>query len=103
MKKKTLKALKSSIQKWHNNTYYGRRDFSSDDCPLCVLYHRESPLDSCGGCPVYEQTGEVYCRSTPFMNRRKNGGCLAELKYLVSLLPDGESAEMTDGWVWYNK
>jgi hypothetical protein len=100
MNRKTLKALKGSIQKWHDISYHGAVDHGDDDCPLCMEFNRPP----CIGCPVMWFTGIEGCLGTPYncdgMNKARK---VAMLKFLVNLLPTGESAEMKDGWVWYMK
>jgi len=103
MDNNTLKALKGSIQKWHNIAYHNGTDKGSLDCPLCILF----PSSDCCGCPISEKTGVEHCEFTPYEDYR----CASEpkkeaiifLKWLVLLLPEGESAKMKDGWVWYWK
>lgn len=117
MNAKTLEALKASIAKWEANAETARTSFSDgskvkrgphaqpgvigvgpDDCPLCEMFVD----DACEGCPVFEETGEIYCESTPyvtvfhqtaFVPRRADGSlvtaCEAEVAFLRTLLPAG--------------
>jgi hypothetical protein len=66
MDAKTLEALKASIAKWERNAEaktpaeYRTQDI---DCPLCGLFIFPG---SCLNCPVYERTGQQFCRGTPY-------------------------------------
>lgn len=124
MTPKMLKALKGSIKKWHNIVYHGGEDHGVDNCPLCQACLNPNSLFywvDCKTyrCPVFETTGLSDCLGSPYQawNRaaftrqdnmdtaagRKNGHALAlaELEFLVTLLPEGEEARMPDGWIWY--
>lgn len=57
--KQKLTAIKGSIEKWDK---VSKGDKNTLSCPLCVLY--DSPRNGCVGCPIYEKTGEAYCRGT---------------------------------------
>ena len=105
MDKKTLEATKGAIQKWHNVSYHGGAERGADDCPLCKLFHDnyDALRDCCVGCPVFNDTKRIWCGKTPikrFYRVRSQKNAIAELKYLVCLLPEGESAVMDDGWIW---
>jgi len=124
MDKKVLKALKGSIQKWHNIAYYGEEDLSQDNCPLCLHFlDKEAGWVDCeAGCPVWLKTKKEFCEGSPYTKWAR--GCLnddygsysdrwkaitpekvklaeEELKFLVTLLPEGEEAKMKDGDIWY--
>lgn len=124
MDKKTLKALKGSIQKWHNICYHDGEDLSADNCPLCQHFVDEYDWTNCElGCPVYLKTKEASCHGTPYekwaklcmeqgydfysktnwkaTTPEKLKAAEEELKFLVCLLPEGEKAKMTDGEIWY--
>lgn len=69
---KTKKALDDSIKHWQRLLdAYTRRDrrkmiaegWRGKDCPLCAIYVREF---ECSGCPIAADTGEGFCRSTPW-------------------------------------
>lgn len=92
MTKKTLKALRGSIQKWEKIVEGTGVDQGVYNCPLCQLFYR---LD-CKGCPVFERTGYPFCDKTPY--REWEDDCTPELKklaqaevdFLKSLLPKEE-------------
>ena len=54
-------ALLSSIHKW-NKVVRGGPDNATEDCALCQLYLE----DSCRGCPVSKDTGEISCIGSPY-------------------------------------
>jgi hypothetical protein len=96
MDKKTLAALKRSIEKWKGNAAGKHVKTRSDDCPLCGLF-----IDNdCNGCPVMVQTGKEFCCDTPYfaatsaLSRGDNNmfteQSFAEVVFLESLLPEGE-------------
>lgn len=73
-----LEALEISIQKWRAIVKYYQDEKNKDiflycggvdTCGLCILYHHrknKSPVDiSCKSCPIYKQTGYIYCLGTP--------------------------------------
>lgn len=68
MNKKTLTALKKSIQKWGKNCRGSVFDtkLGPDDCPLCALFNRGENCPSCLGCPVLDSTGRHGCAGTPY-------------------------------------
>lgn len=125
MAPKMLKALKGSIKKWHNIVYHNGEDRGTDNCPLCQACVNPDAIFywvACKTyhCPVSEATGLSDCLGSPYQawnnapceynNKsvdtaagRKNGHALAlaELEFLVTLLPEGEEARMPDGWIWY--
>ncbi len=113
METEKLKALKDSIEKWERLTKIECMDdvqIGPDECPLCVLYNNEENV--CKGCPVFEKTGQIHCEGTPYhmvetmyYDWRDDDGyytdeisyienfkyaAKAELKFLKSLLPEGE-------------
>jgi hypothetical protein len=113
MNAKTLEALKGSIAKWEAIVAETAGDNGTDNCPLCQLFFGEPP-HHCRGCPVSDQTGEPHCFHTPYYRfwgtrhpvtghqmipaegdpRRATSiaAAQAELSFLKSLLPEGESA-----------
>jgi len=113
MKKGTLKALKKSIQKWHGIAYYDEEDQGAGNCALCDLFFDQLAFSftDCDECPVKDETHRSYCDCSPYIDfvfAEENGtkealrlAAVKELKFLVTLLPLGESVEMDDGWVWY--
>ena len=95
MNAKTLKALKGSIEKWQKIVSGMRRDEGSSNCPLCREFLH---THDCVGCPVFESTGRVLCRDTPYGPYDKVGAAdygspygkalaIAELEFLKTLLP----------------
>ena len=42
------------------------------DCPLCIMVdsQAEDPGFGCDGCPIYEYTGVIGCRNTPYAETR---------------------------------
>jgi len=62
MKKKTLKAIKKSIEKWEKIVSEKGRDEGDDNCALCGLFLK----DECIDCPVYAKTKRKGCRGTPY-------------------------------------
>ena len=102
MEKKTLKALKGSIQKWKKIVKGTGVDKGYVNCPLCQLFYKEENLIGklCLGCPVMEKTGHPNCQKTPYVDYIKFGFeytdsdspdslkyAKKELKFLESLLP----------------
>lgn len=71
MNKKTLTALKASIQHWRENEAAESSDDVSvwgDYCALCGLFVR--PTDCCKGCPVAKRTGKENCDGSPWAAAR---------------------------------
>lgn len=58
-------ALEASIEKWRRIEAGTKRELGSSDCPLCHLYLGNMG-NLCERCPVYERTGQVLCRDTPY-------------------------------------
>jgi hypothetical protein len=96
MDKKTLKALHGSINKWIKIVRGTGEDHGENNCPLCQMFNTSS--NDCVGCPVFEATGEPFCKDTPYMewlqfdtDRAKTESQIqtarAELAFLQSLLP----------------
>lgn len=62
MDNETLEALKGSIKK-HENILAGiGTDKGPKNCPLCKLFWEHN----CGECPIFTETGEMYCEETPY-------------------------------------
>ena len=96
-----LTALKASIQHWHDNealVLRGKRpDTSAKSCALCGLFSKQ-----CDGCPVCEKNGCFACEGTPYQrvsnlkftwdgkDPRMLKAVREEIKFLESLLPEGE-------------
>lgn len=108
MDAETLTALKQSIEKWERNAVAETPgDFTTRprDCALCWLFCKRG----CGGCPVMDATGKVYCHGTPYdeaalacaewRNATSNttlrdaaqAAARAEVEFLRSLLPEEEA------------
>jgi hypothetical protein len=65
----TKKALKKSIANWEKNvkdaTNGAILKLGPSQCPLCCKF---LTLDAkCIGCPVYEKTGQIFCKGTPYI------------------------------------
>ena len=107
MDTKTLDALQSSKLHWCNIRDGLEEEHGIRNCPLCKLFYGKC----CVGCPVFEKTGEVGCKNTPYIawthhHKLKHGltkivraDCpeckklaQAELDFLESLLPNMEKA-----------
>ena len=104
MAPETLTALKASIRHWRDNEARVLRgekpDTASKSCALCVLFF--SLPNSCDGCPVCEKTGRLACERTPYQrvsnlkftwdgkDPRMLEAVREEIKFLESLLPEGE-------------
>jgi len=68
MNAQTLEALKASIAKWERNAEAktpAEYRTGESDCPLCALFIYP---DRCEGCPVFEKTGERFCKGTPYID-----------------------------------
>ena len=109
MNKKTLAALRASIQHWRENEAAETVDLAgvfAEDCALCRMFVEKN--DDCAGCPVQKKTRSVQCRGSPwysaktaFLDWKKNpdntgardafrAAARAEREFLESLLPEGE-------------
>lgn len=62
MNKKTLKALRGSIEKWEAIADGTGAEDGHRNCPLCKLFID----DGCAGCPVRAATGAVSCCKSPY-------------------------------------
>lgn len=106
MDAKALDALKRSItEKWEPIRDGRMVDLGIANCPLCYLYVE----DDCCGCPISEKTGLPGCGGTPYMqwddyfelkdisehkvtDPESEALAQAEIDFLRSLLPEGETA-----------
>ena len=113
MTPEALRALRGSIQKWHNIVYHNGLNKGTMNCPLCQKF------SFCGGCPVFEHSGLSGCNGTPYIKwhnivyhngktawgrsttDEEKAAALEELEFLVCLLPEGKKAKMKDGDIWY--
>lgn len=105
MDAETLKALKGSIAKWQAIVDGTGVDEGSANCPLCQKFRFIVAYKyRCDGCPVREKTGEPDCAGSPyedysmkahftdeFIDEEINAAAQAELDFLISLLPEGET------------
>ena len=110
MKRRTLQALRGSIEKWEGVVAGDTTDLGSDNCPLCQMFQNDEedrPESSvCKGCPVKEKTGHSMCGGSPYKDwiRVEPGfhekynhtdaslkAATAELEFLRSLLPERTS------------
>ena len=117
-----VRAIKKSIQHWRANRAAKRpydASVSPDECALCAkFYNPPGGEPPCIGCPVRAHTGQRYCKNTPYeaatsaldrwLDASRCGGHAAEytvemrknwrraalemIRFLVSLLPEGETA-----------
>lgn len=53
-----------TIEHWLR-VYNGEEEIGSSTCPLCEKYNKG--LQPCEGCPIYENTGQRWCRNTPYI------------------------------------
>ncbi|MDP5216722.1 hypothetical protein Q5Y75_05785 [Ruegeria sp. 2205SS24-7] len=111
MDKRTLEALKASIDKWEKNSRVRKAEnakVGSTHSPLCQIYNRaeEKYSERCLGCPVAEFADRRWCEGTPYVDAEyelrdwrdgisSNGkdfraDARAEVEFLKSLLPEGE-------------
>jgi len=108
MTPEALSALYGSISKWRGIVDGTIEDLGSDNCVLCQVFLDEPEMDICQGCPVRLHTGIVGCGGTPYghyslladylesepearspdLVDRLQSFAIAELEFLVSLLPD---------------
>ena len=65
-------ALELSIQKWERILKREQEDHGANDCALCNLYFlsesEEDDYKDCEGCFIKEETGEDYCKATPYLD-----------------------------------
>ena len=71
MDKETKEALEKSIAHWEDNLKNViRADTSAIDCALCQKFNNIFTFgeiyEQCNGCPIYEATGQIECRDTPY-------------------------------------
>ena len=108
----TLVALRGSIAKWQRIVEGHGTDQGPYNCPLCAKFNKAflrtfvDPI-GCEGCPVQEKSGKPGCLGTPYetieelyevegmpedeREDKLDDACKAELAFLISLLPEGES------------
>lgn len=109
MDDKTLSALRGSISKWRAIVDGTGADEGASNCPLCEAFYdnEDEDVEICFGCPV-AQARMIECGDTPYWIWRELFGrhdfplrakttyqkaaAQAELDFLISLLPEGESA-----------
>jgi hypothetical protein len=64
---RTKEALAGSIKKWEQIVAGEIADEGAWNCPLCLVFRTTFPSESdCYGCPIFENTGEKYCKDTPY-------------------------------------
>jgi hypothetical protein len=64
-----LKALDGSIKKWEQIVASTDAiDHGWRNCPLCTLFNNATKHGNgvCRGCPVRDNTGDLYCDSSPY-------------------------------------
>lgn len=105
MDERTLTALRGSIQKWEAIVAGTGADHGMDNCPLCQEFAvTDHAFRACHGCPVKARTGQSNCKGTPYIDwfdetnpdgrvtdERTKALAQAELDFLRSLLPEGQS------------
>lgn len=101
MNQETREALLASIAHWERIKKGVDTAWRSHDCALCLLFNNTDEESTCEGCPVYDATGQIYCRDTPYcafvryVNAHPFGAnkktfeelAQAEVDFLKSLLP----------------
>lgn len=110
MNRKTLKALKGSMNKWAEIRTGSGVEKGTDNCSLCKLFHTDHTevprYLCCRGCPVFEKSGMRFCNNTPFVSYSKHatiinkaqdwsvaktpqakGAATRMFKYLAALMP----------------
>ena len=88
----TLKALKGSVEKWHNILHHDGEDNLRGNCPLCMEF---SDI-KCRGCPVAEKVGKVGCDGTPYEGwsiLQNDLDCIAPYKIQGSATREAAQAE----------
>jgi hypothetical protein len=105
MDAETLAALKASIQHWQENVEAktpAEASIKASDCALCQRFA------ACNGCPVAVATERSGCAGTPYLTAYYafklweawpddkadadwRQAAQAELDFLISILPDGET------------
>lgn len=126
MNKKTLNALKKSIDKWYHIAYKNGRDYGTYNCQLCMTFYESSTEESeCKNCPVFNYSKTEYCGNTPYIDWQKLGmqlgmqtcddkgifaktkqlqsAAIKEFEFLITLLPEGESYIDEKGYHHYWK
>lgn len=101
----TLSALRASIKHWRENVNAEKPEdvkLGVDYCPLCSVFYNEG----CRGCPVSNKTERGYCGGSPYEDAANahndwedavihrttyQAAAQAELDFLISLLPEGET------------
>ena len=93
--KRTLYALKKSIEHWEDNVAGINPSVKDTDCSLCAMFLD----DDCRRCPVAVKTKDTHCEKTPYWSavtalsqgggnsKRFKDAARKELKFLKSLLP----------------
>jgi len=110
MDDETLEALKGSIAKWRGVVAGTVDDQGTNNCPLCARFHPFEGGSGClKGCPVAARTGRSGCLGSPYSDydeaqesdpeenpgrhEQMQAAACAEVAFLISLLPPGESSE----------
>jgi hypothetical protein len=101
MNAQTSEALWKSIEHWLWN--YDNPEGALINPKYCALCHAFiEKTNSCNGCPIFEKTGQGYCRGTPYhevylslISYRNKSSTLKQLReaiekeyaFLVDLIP----------------
>ena len=109
MNKRTLKALKKSIEHWRENVQAETPDDAAtgpEECALCNMFWSYLSPTCCDGCPVKNSTGQVCCEGSPYIDAQEalskwsskdnqerkivwQQAAQAELDFLIGLLLEG--------------
>ena len=104
MTKKTLIALKESIEHWkrlYTGTSATNENTGTNDCPLCKLFFIKGRWDRRNfckpQCPIKIETRKDFCDDSPYLSSVVFGGCKDSTEFklkakifhnwLVKLLP----------------
>lgn len=73
MTPQALTALKESIAHWERIATGNRKPgelVGREWCDLCSVFNApiQKMVERCIGCPVYEKTGDWFCRGTPWVS-----------------------------------
>jgi len=67
----TEKALRGSIEKWHNILHSDGEDKNDANCPLCRLFGMGN---GCEECPVAVKVEQFHCHGTPWQSWQQHQG-----------------------------
>ena len=100
MKKKTMKALETSIRHWEQMVEHPTQNSGMPDCALCRRFCLSKEAYACSRydtyeerdevCPVRQKTGRVYCLGAPYRvwhKQRTKKAAQAMVDFLKALRP----------------